>query len=279
MAEKFETMIPRDIITPSATLLGLIITALGILIATAGESNQVIVKNFAILFIIVVAVFVLAVVFTSLSSLFKKARLWTIALIFYIAGWSILGSILIIVLIGYAYGIEILQIQLPKFAPDLVSLISSLITGIITAFVIELMYERIRGYRKALQKLSEKVDVTKKDFDEKNAELQSSSLDLMDSLVLLRRDIEQELRRVYVSSSGKKDEPCPRGFRNLVVALRNRGVIDSNLESSLFQVYKISSRAVHGEDINKKDAMLIRELGIKVLLVLRYHNVKHKQNK
>jgi hypothetical protein len=276
MAERFETMIPRDVITPSATILGLILTAFGILVVTAGESNQVIVKNFAFLFIIVVIFFVLAVVFTSLSSLFKKARLWTVALIFYVAGWSILGSILIIVLIGYAYGIEILQIQLPEFAFALVQAIAGMITGAITAFVIELMYKRIRDYRKRIQDLSAKVEVTKKDFDERNAELQSASFNLMDSLVLLRRDIEQELRRLYRLSSSKEDEPCPRSFRNLVNTLRQREVINTNLENSLFQIYKLGSRAVHGEEINKKDALLIKELGIKVLISLKYLIAKYE---
>jgi len=277
MAEKFQTMIPRDVITPSATILGLILTAFGILVATAGETNQIIIKNFAFLFIIVVVVFVLAVVFTSLSSLFKKARLWTVALIFYVAGWSILGSILVVVLIGYAYGIEVLQIQLSEFNADLVFGIAGLISGAITAILTRASYKRITEYRKKIHELTAKVDVTKEDFDKKNAQLQSASLNLMDALVLLRRDIEQELRSLYRASSTSDDRSCPQTFRNLVNALVQREVIDPYLEKSLYQIYAVGSRVAHGVDVNTQDARLIKELGIRVLITLKYLKVKYKR--
>ena len=62
MTEPHKEMEPRDIVQPSATILGLIVTAVGILVALAGTGqNQLnIVRNFGVMFIVVVIFFVIA---------------------------------------------------------------------------------------------------------------------------------------------------------------------------------------------------------------------------
>lgn len=279
MAENLQVMIPRDVITPSATILVLILTALGILVALAGPSQQVIVRNFAILFVIVVALFVSAVISTVLSSLLRRARLWSVALVLYVAGWSVLGSILIIVLLGYAYGIEMLQIQLPEFNFELVTAILSIVMAISFAAASYLLYRRTSEYRKRVKSLSEKVDVSRKEFDETSAELNSESVDLTNSLVILRSDIERELRRLVRVSKTQVARRTPYPIRRLVTALKQADILNPQLAYSILFVYNFCSKAVHGEEVSHKDALLVRELGIKTLISLRNLVAKYeKQN-
>lgn len=277
MAENLQTMKPRDVVTPSATILGLIVTALGILVALAGESRQIIVRNFAFLFIVVVILFILAVIFTALSSLLRKARLWSAALVVYVAGWIVLGSVLIIVLVGYAYGLEVLQVQLPEF--DFRLILSSLaaIAGISSAILTRLFYEKMSAYRKKVHALSDRVVTSKKDFDEATAKLSSESFDLTNSLVILRSDIERELRKLIRLSKTEMTRHYPYPIRRLVTALKQREIISPDLAYSILFVYNSCSRAVHGEEISKKDALLVRELGIKILVSLRNLAAKYER--
>jgi len=144
MTAYFPTMETRDIVSPSATILGFIITTFGILVAIARESEQVIIRNFALVFIFVLLLFVLAVVFTALSSLLGKIILWKCALLSYILGWIFLGTVMTITLIGYAYGIESLQWQLANFSPLLLNALSS----IIDASALLIIYAILRRRRR-----------------------------------------------------------------------------------------------------------------------------------
>jgi hypothetical protein len=56
VTESYKQMEPKDIVQPSATILGLIVTAVGILVALAGtgDAKLSIVRNFGIMFVLVV---------------------------------------------------------------------------------------------------------------------------------------------------------------------------------------------------------------------------------
>jgi len=279
MRESLPLMIPRDIITPSATLLGLIVTALGILVAVAGEPEQLIVRNFAFLFIAVVGLFVFTVILTVASSLLRKIKLWNYALILYIAGWAFLGTILILTLIGYAYGIEILQLQLPQFNLELVSYVA-VVVSIIAAFIPLLKYltkwrELVKDIREKTAELSPMVKVTQKEFDEAFAELRYASLGVTDSLVLLRSDIERELRGLAASLQIKVVRPY--SIRKVVIALETRGILNPELAHAILLVYSICSKVVHGLDLSKGDSYAARELGIKTLVKLRELSEKYEK--
>lgn len=277
MAENLQVMKPRDIVTPSATILGLIVTAIGILVALAGESKQSIVRNFAFLFIIVVILFVSAVISTSLSTLLRRVRFWNFALVFYIAGWSVLGSVLIIVMIGYAYGVDMLQVQMPQFSLEFFTSVSSIVAVAASAIVMWFQYKRASEYRRKLAEMSKKVDVTKKEFDKVTDELKSESTDLTNSLVILRSDIERELRKLVRESKTQVERHYPYPIRRLVTALKQREVISPQLAYSVLFVYNFCSKAVHGEVVSQKDALLIRELGIKTLISLRNLVAKYEK--
>lgn len=268
VSESFPSMKPRDIVTPSAALLGLIVTAFGILVALAGEPEQEIVKNFAFLFITVVVLFIFAVIFTALSSLLRKIRLWSCALIFYVVGWAFFGTIVVLVLIGYAYGIDALQLQLPQFNLELVSSLSWVV-GIIAGFLSSwLAYRRISAYRKKISELSKKVEVSSAELHDATTQwLRYEFLTITDSLVILRSEIEGELRRLAKLLRIRIERPYP--IRKLVTALKVKEILSPELAYSILFVYNVCSKAVHGEVLPEKDALMVQELGIKTLINLR----------
>jgi len=276
MAESFPQMKPRDVVNPSATILGLIVTALGILVALAGESKQVIVKNFAFLFIVIVVLFVLAVMFTAFSSLVRKIVLWKCALLLYVAGWAFLGTILIFVLVGYAYGIEALQLQFPEFNLDLVSVVASLVGLIFGLASAIYWYKKELTYRKRVLEMSKKITTTSKELDEATAQLKFESIDMRNSLLILRSDIKRELQEIAEATMTPIARPYQYQIRKLVTTLKLREILSADLAYSILFVYNFSSRVVHGETVSDKDAALVRELGTKALINLRKIAKKHE---
>lgn len=264
-------MQPKDVITPSATILGLILTAIGILVSLGGDTNQLIVRNFAFLFIIVVILFVSAVIVTALFSLLKKQKLWSASLILFVAGWSVLGSVLIIVLVGYAYGIETLQIQLPTFDTNFILNILSIIAGLSGLISASLYFEKMRRRLKQLKKLSVELSSAKTKPIEATPVLGLKALGLRNSLTLIRSEIEFELKKLLIGRKNKEDiarVPLRRSINYLI----DMGVIKPNLANALISVYRFSSRAVHGDDFPEKEGMLIKDLGLEVLFQLRELN-------
>ena len=61
---------PRDVITPSATILTLIITAFGIVVTLANDSQLFIIRNFA-------SVFIAVVILARATSLRGERKTWT----------------------------------------------------------------------------------------------------------------------------------------------------------------------------------------------------------
>lgn len=143
MVEDFPRMQPRDVVAPSATILAFIITAFGIIVTLADEAQQLVVKNFALILITVVILFVSAVSLTALSSLVEKQILWRASLAVYAFGWFFLGTVTVITLVGYGYGIEALQIQLPQYNAPAVN-ISAFLVSAICSFLLRFFYEYLK---------------------------------------------------------------------------------------------------------------------------------------
>ena len=268
VSQTLPTMQTRDVVTSSATILGLILAAFGILVTLAGESEQVIVKNFALVFTIVVVFFVCSVIFTTFSSLLRKSKLWSCALVSYVFGWSVLGTVMVLTLIGYGYGIEMLQLQLPQFNVELVT-VASTVVGLVASIVLSVfLFRQVWAYRKQVSELSSRVDVSRQEYTKAFNKLELESLDLGDQLVLLRRDIEREILKLAKLSGIIKRIGRHVSFLRLVDALLHEEVLSPYLARTLHFVYRECSRAVHGEVLSDKDAGLVRELGLKTLVTL-----------
>jgi len=270
ISESFPTMQTRDVVTSSATILGLIITAFGILVTLADEPEQVIIKNFALVFITVVALLVCAVIFTTLSSLLKKPRLWSGALIFYIFGWGFLGTLMMLTLIGYGYGIETLQLQLPQFNVEFVNVVSALVGLVVSILSVVISLRGILAYRRRISELSSKVKVSTAELKAEFNKLELASLDFNTQLVVLRTNIEREIRKLANLSKITKKKVGPRiPLTRLVYQLMEKKIFSPQLAKTTLFVYRECSRVVHGEIFSDKDARLVSELGLKTLVELR----------
>jgi len=270
---RHEPIQPKDLITSSATIVGLILAALGVLIALAGEQYQAIVRNFAFVFIIVIVFFVIAVIITALSSLLKKYRIWQVGLAFYVIGWSFFGGILILIFIGYAYGIEVFQIQMPEFDVELSVGISSAISsilGLVTGIVSVILTSR---RRKEIETVSANIEVKQYDLEKERKSMGvDSSSNLRNSVILLRSDVEKEIQQIfYATEKGIRNIGGPRhlSIRMMLMALVERKLIDEQLARSILFLYAESSKVVHGQEISSKTLSLIRDLGVKALIRLR----------
>jgi len=263
-------MQPRDIVTPSAAILGLILAAFGIVVTLAGEPQQVVVKNFALIFCAVVALFVCAVVFTIFSSLLRKVKLWNCALIFYTFGWGFLGSVMILVLVGYGFGIETLQLQFPQFSVELVTSQSILVGLILGALVSILLARRVSEYRRCVSQLSRALEVPGKEFSEALADLEMTSSDIRKQLEKLCAKITQQIR-ILAKVSGIEEKMGGPFFPliRVLYVLRDEEILSSEITNIAVFVYQGCNRAIHGEVISENDARLIRELSLKTTVTLK----------
>ncbi len=254
----------------SATILGLIITAFGIIVTLGDENNQVIVRNFALVFVIVVILFACSVLFTAISSLLEKKKLWNCALIVYIIGWAFLGTVLIVTLLGYAYGIEMFQIELPQYNFEVVNIIAlsaGITTGILTAYF---SYDRVKRIIKSLTELSSKLKVDQEDLEYSSLMLQKESWDLNEELIILRTEIEREARKLAdLAEIDNKIERKYVPFGMLIQFLLHEQMLSPQLATSLRFIYSKLSRAVHGELLSDKESKLTLEIGLKTLITLK----------
>ena len=66
---------PRDILSPSATLLGFIITALGVVISLAGDQTDFL-KNIFYILLFAIIFIILSSILTVISSIRKSKSAW-----------------------------------------------------------------------------------------------------------------------------------------------------------------------------------------------------------
>ena len=268
----FPTMVPRDITTSSAALIGLVITALGILVTAAEEPQEVIyIRNFSVTFIGVIILFVLAVLFTSLSSLLKRELLWKIATTIYTIAWAFLGVILIVTLIGYAYGIQSLQFHLPQFDISLITTLSSLFSVILMFYQTWRMVTRVKTATREIKELLSKMPKPTRTEQERiknivNNTLKSENEDVRLSIVKLRMNIEEYLSQIADLSHAPK-----RKYFQLMPSLDfllKKKIISKHLSNSIKFVWNTCSKVVHGIEIPVKDARIVLNLGGRILLEL-----------
>ncbi len=107
-------MLPSDIITGLATLIGLLFTALGLLANAHLDTNF-----FAILadtIIIIMLLFIATASLAALGSATRRTAFWTTAKAIYPVSWIIFGLGMFAILLAFVYGPTIFQISLPNFS-------------------------------------------------------------------------------------------------------------------------------------------------------------------
>jgi len=260
-------MKPRDILTPTAAILGLSVTAIALIISISPQ-NPNIVRNFAAIMIGVVILFVATAVTTSLATFLRRQWIWRTAIGLYVLGWIYLAGVLLILFVGYATGIE--SFQLPKF-----DILTGL--GIPLVIVVVLLVELIwmvrhremfmRGLEILLRIMRESMDAVSTERVGRETEdiLAIEKKDVQMSVVKTVIEIERRLREIAISLGY---ELRHIGASQLARVLFKKGVIDERTMQAISEVWKARNYVVHGYGISKSDARAALDLAMTVLVSL-----------
>jgi len=260
-------MKPRDILTPTAAILGLSVTAIALIVSISPQ-NPNIVRNFAAIMIGVVILFVTTAVITSLATFLRRRWIWRAAIGLYIIGWIYLAAVLLILFIGYATGIE--SFQLPQFDILIGLGIPITIVMILLAELIWMLKHREmfkKGLEILLRIMRESMDMATKERVGRETEdiLAVEKKDVPMSVVKIVIEIERRLREIAISLGY---EPRHMGASQLARVLFEKGVIDKRILQAIIRVWRFRNYVVHGYEISKSDARAALDLAMIVLVAL-----------
>lgn len=136
-----------DILGPAATLLGLVLAAIGFSASIPGIST--ILRPVSLALVLVVILFAGAALVACVASLQKSHIVLRAAIALFAMGWISLGVVVSLFLLGYAWGIQIFQIKIPQIAWLDVAQVLFGVLGIATAVVQLLIYANVRRRRRS----------------------------------------------------------------------------------------------------------------------------------
>lgn len=256
---------PRDILSPSATLLGFIITALGIVISLAGDQSDFLNNIFYILLLAIIFI-ILSAILTVISSIRKSKSAWWWARTIYVASWIFLGLIVIIILIGIVFGVKALQIQLPDFNQNIISLLG--LTSAAISLILSLIWVREfeRDLKNAISKLNTSLEKDEILIDNtiKNITTEQEQ-DKEMSFMRIFIDIEKTLREI-VTRLPDYTESDVMSIRRIVGELTSRELIDKNIGDAFFVINRIRNQVVHGGTVSKNEIDMALNIGASLLI-------------
>jgi len=260
-------MQPRDILTPAATLLGLVLAAIGLSSAIAGAST--ILQTLSIVLIFIVVLFAGAALATCVASLRRSHRVLRVAVVLFAIGWAFTGMIVCLLLLGYAWGIQIFQIPVitvPQFTSLNIESILS-IAGAVFSFLVALYSYRGTRIKQQLETL---VNSLAADRDKTQAIVrQTLDVDPRDpkmAFVRLTIDLEKALRKRAVSDRHPERDARSAPVRRIADYLRSKGTVDSETADSINRIWNVRNMILHsGADISDRDAAAAVNLAAAVL--------------
>lgn len=147
----FEDLQPKDILTPSATIVGFILASIGII-----TSFNDVLRSYVTLLIIVILFFLVTTILTLFSSLTKKVILWKYAQISYLASWSLVAITTLAILLKLGFDIDIFSIKLIPEIPNkelAISLIVSVVVSFVSALIGYQIINKINTIFKEIENL------------------------------------------------------------------------------------------------------------------------------
>jgi len=269
MAESPPVLQPRDILSPSATLLGFVFTTLGITLTFLTEQEEIL-KNISYILIGAILFIVLSAILTILATYRKSLTLWNWARRFYIASWGFLGIVSILVLVGKIFGFEILQITLPEFNQELVTGLSALLS-----LIVGFLSSRI-GYislKKEIETQLESFEIVRNRYENEidrkiDQAFMEEDEDLEMTFFKIAVNIEKNLRSIIEIIGLDSDSREFRSARNIFNYLIKKGVITGNLINAFNTVWNIRNNIAHGEKVYSNDLKLALDLSALLLVEL-----------
>jgi len=260
-------MQPRDILTPAATLLGLVLAAIGLSSAIAGASA--ILQTLSIVLMIIVVLFAGAALATCVASLRRSHRVLRVAVVLFATGWAFTGIIVCLLLLGYAWGIQIFQIPVivvPQFASLNIESILSIAGGVFSFLVGLYNYRRTR----IKQELEELANSLAADRGKTQAivrhTLDADPRDPKMAFVRLTINLEKAVRKIAESSGYPERDARTVPLRRITGYLRSKGILDSGTADSINRIWNVRNMIIHsGADISDRDAAAAVDLAATVL--------------
>ncbi len=260
---------PRDILTPAATLLGLVVAAIGLSSTIAGVSS--IMRALSLVLILVVLLFASAAMATCVSTLRRSYRLFRVGVVLFAMGWAFTALVVSIFLIGYAWGVDVLLItipipQIPRL--DIATLISTTFS-IISAIVAFWSYRKNRIDKLQLTNLASKLPprAAKRSQALIDHTLEQELDDPKMALVKLAIDIERDLRS-KVKSVGYAHGPFAP-LQEVTDFLLYKNAIGATTAASIKRIWAIRNTIIHsGGDVSSSDARVALNLAANVLSTL-----------
>jgi len=265
-------MQPRDILTPAATLLGLVLAAIGLSSAISGASA--ILQTLSVVLVIIVSLFAAAAVATCVASLRQSHRILKVRVIFFAFGWAFTAMVVCLLLLGYAWGIQIFQIPVitvPQFASLNLELILS-----ITGVVFSVLTSTFSYYRRSRinQQLEKSTNALGADPERKRSivreTLEGDRKDPKMAFVRLTIDLEQALRKMAILAGYQEKGAERASLRTLTDYLRSKEILDQATSTSINRIRQVRNMVLHsGADISDRDAAKALDLLAGVLSRLR----------
>jgi len=261
-------LLPRDILSPAATFLGIILGSLGLVLGFTEQKSDFL-NNFFIIIIISIILIILAAFFTVIMSLTQNIRYWVLARIFYGVSWLSLGIITIFILIGSIFELEYLQIQLSTFNTEF-------IVGSSTSISIFLTYLFIRHYEKRIQKelykikssvqsLSvDKIDIKNK-IENTILEFGNDNIISYEKLIV---DFEQNLRDIIDIPRFKNhfERKIKYTFRDVLEYLIIKGYVSKDVLTSYLLLQNYRYEVVHNKKITDNEFEILSYVAATLLL-------------
>ena len=138
---------------------------------------------------------------------------------------------------------------------------------------------------KEVQRIKKEVSAQVSEADElaQNSEIEKTAnnisglveLDPILALAKLRIELEKVLTKLYRMSHREDKSNRVVPLTHLIQKLSNAGILPKDIARTTREIISISNRAIHGEDIRKKDAESVVESGISLLTEIHFHASKY----
>lgn len=255
---------PRDILTPVATLVGFVVAAIGLSATVAGVSD--VLRTLSLGLLSVVVLFVGAAFVTCVASLRHSHGIFRAAQFLYMMGWVSAGLFLCLLLLGFAWGIQILNFKVPNFPTLDLQTVFSLVIAVISSLLSLVILQKSRIDVSKLSKEIKEIPANRAKVDS----IVESALSLDDPKMAFLRvmiDLERTLRDLAIRHGYSQQHVTVRDLNRF---LESNGIIDPITSQSLDFVWRIRNMVAHGSgDVSPRDARVALDLAATILAKLQ----------
>jgi len=255
---------PRDILTPVATLIGFVAAAIGLSATVAGVSD--VLRTLSLGLLSIVILFVGAAFVTCVASLRHSRGIFKAAQFLYMMGWVSAGLFLCLLLLGFAWGTQILKFKIPNFPSLDIQTVFSWVMGLIGFLFTVVIVQKSRINIGKLSKEIKEIPANRAKVDS----IVESALSLDDPKMAFLRvmiDLEQTLRDLAMRHGYSQQRVS---VLDLDRFLESKTIIDPMTADSLAFVWRIRNMVAHGSgDVSSRDARVALDLAATILAKLQ----------